>query len=182
MIAQQSAEVAHIVEDLLVAARADIGKLPISAGSIDLRTEFDSALSSIPELEVERELVGENAPIAFADPSRVRQIIRNLLGNAHRYGGSQVRVRFGAENDRTWLEVCDDGDGVSGTDSVKIFQPYERAHNAAGQPMSVGLGLTVSRKLAELMGGSIRYSYEDGWAIFRLDLPKPGAVHIGTAP
>jgi len=181
MIAQQSAEVAHIVEDLLVAARADIGKLPISAGSVDLRSEIDSALSSIPELAVELKRAGDSAPVAFADASRVRQIIRNLLANAHRYGGPNVRVRYGAESGRAWLEVCDDGDGVSSADSKKIFEPYERAHNAAGQPMSVGLGLTVSRKLADLMGGSLHYSYDNGWAVFRLDLPESGAVHVSSA-
>ncbi len=180
MIAQQSAEVAHIVEDLLVAARADIGKLPISAGRVDLRSEIDSALLSLPELEVELQQVGETAPVAFADPSRVRQIIRNLLSNAHRYGGSQVRLRYASENGRAWVEVCDDGDGVSGTDAMKIFEPYERAHNAAGQPMSVGLGLTVSRKLANLMGGSLSYGRSDGWAVFRLELPEAGAVHFGV--
>ncbi|MDJ0663081.1 MAG: PAS domain-containing sensor histidine kinase [Acidimicrobiia bacterium] len=181
MISHQSAEVAHIVEDLLVAARADIGKLPISVGSVDLRSEVYSALASVPDLDVELEQVGSTTPVAFADPSRVRQIIRNLLANAHRYGGSQVRVRYASENGRAWLEVCDDGDGVSGTDAAKIFEPYERAHNAVGQPMSVGLGLTVSLKLARLMGGSLSYSHSDGWSVFRLELPEPGAVHVGPA-
>ena len=179
MIAQQSEEVAHIVEDLLVAARADIGKLPISASSVDLRSEIDSALASIPELEIELTKVGDTAPVAFADASRVRQIVRNLLVNAHRYGGPNVRVRYGAESGRAWLEVCDDGKGVPASESAKIFEPYERAHNAAGQPMSVGLGLTVSRKLAELMGGSLAYAHSNGWAVFRLDLPERGAVHAG---
>ena len=179
LISQQSAEVAHIVEDLLVAARADIGKLPIHPATLDLRTEIDAVLPVIPELNATIERVGDAAPAAFADPSRVRQITRNLLSNAGRYGGPEVRVRYGSEGGRTWMEVADNGLEIPPSEVAKIFEPYERAHNAQGQPMSVGLGLTVSRTLAELMGGSLSYRYEEKWSIFRLELPVPGAVHSG---
>lgn len=182
LIAQQSAEVAHIVEDLLVAARADIGKLPINAVSVDIRDELESALRTVPELGVSVEWVGDRTPVAFADATRVRQIIRNLLVNARRYGGPTVRARFGANGQRVWLEILDDGRGIP-EDAVKdIFEPYSRAHNAEGQPASVGLGLTVSRKLAELMGGSLEYRYESNWAYFRLELPVAGSVPIGSSP
>ena len=179
MIAQQSAEVAHIVEDLLVAARADIGKLPIHPTTVDLRSEVDAALASVPDLKVELRLVGDAAPIAFADPSRVRQIVRNLLANASRYGGPEVHARLGCAGDRAWVEVRDNGAGIPAQEVAKVFEPYERAHNAEGQPMSVGLGLTVSRKLAEMMGGVLDYRYQDNCATFRLELPAAGAVHTG---
>ena len=74
----------------------------------------------------------------------------------------------------------DDGDGIPAEDAVHIFDPYFRAHNAAGQPSSVGLGLTVSRKLAQLMGGDLTYRYEDAAAVFRLELPAAGKVHGAT--
>ncbi|MDJ0952130.1 MAG: PAS domain S-box protein [Acidimicrobiia bacterium] len=180
MIAQQSAEVAHIVEDLLVAARADIGKLPIHPETLDLRGEIDKALASVPDLDARLLDGAANPPVAFADPNRVRQILRNLLANAGRYGGPQVQVRYGG-GDRAWLEVADNGPGVPPAEVAKIFEPYQRAHNAEGQPMSVGLGLTVSRTLAEMMGGSLEYRFHDGWSVFRLELPAPGAVHTGRA-
>ncbi len=180
MIAQQSAEVAHIVEDLLVAARADIGKLPIHPTQLDLRDEVSAALASVPDLDADLIPANGSVPRAFADPNRVRQILRNLLANASRYGGPQVQVRYG-EAERAWLEVADNGTGIPPSEVAKIFEPYERAHNAAGQPMSVGLGLTVSRTLAELMGGSLDYRFSDGWSVFRLELPVPGAVHIGQS-
>jgi PAS domain S-box-containing protein len=177
MIAQQSAEVANIVEDLLVAARADIGKLPIHPATVDLREQIESAQRAVPDRHIELKQCGDSAPVAFADPSRVRQIVRNLLVNASRYGGPEIGVRYGSSDGQAWLEVLDNGSGVAAADAAKIFEPYERAHNAAGQPMSVGLGLTVSRTLASLMGGTIRYSYDNGWSVFRLELPIPGAVH-----
>ena len=162
-----------------MAARADIGKLPINAERVDIRGQLESALMAVPETEVSIEWVGEEAPVAFADPSRVRQIIRNLLVNAERYGGPDVRACFGSDGDGVWLEIIDDGQGIPDDSVVEVFKPYSRAHNALGQPSSVGLGLTVSRKLAELMGGTLDYRYEDGWSRFRLQLPPVGRVHTG---
>ncbi len=180
LISQQSAEVVHIVEDLLVAARADIGKLPIQAESVDIRGELEAVLTAVPDLEVQVERFGVAPPVAFADPNRVRQIIRNLLVNAKRYGGPNVRACFGADRDTVWLDIGDDGDGIPKESVTLVFEPYSRAHNADGQPSSVGLGLTVSRKLAELMGGTLDYRYEDGWACFRLAMPATGRVHSGA--
>jgi PAS domain S-box-containing protein len=180
LIAQQSAEVAHIVEDLLVAARADIGKLPINAENVDLRHELDVTASTVADLTINAACRGQRSPVAFADGSRVRQIIRNLLTNAQRYGGSTISVLCGQEDGVVWVEVVDDGDGIPAEDAVHIFDPYFRAHNAAGQPSSVGLGLTVSRKLAQLMGGDLTYRYEDAAAVFRLELPAAGKVHGAT--
>ena len=165
-----------------MAARADIGKLPIHPESVDLRSEVDAAIASVPDLDSHLVQIGSDVPpVAYADPSRVRQIVRNLLANASRYGGPTVEVRYGANDSKAWLEVRDDGAGVAPSEAALIFEPYERAHNAAGQPMSVGLGLTVSRKLADLMGGSLDYSYEHGWSTFCLELPAPGAVHTGRS-
>ena len=178
MIAQQSAEVAHIVEDLLVAARADIGRLPINPTKVDLRDEVEAARDSVPNLDIGLEFVGGAAPVAFADPSRVRQIVRNLLVNAVRYGGPVVEAKYGVEGESVWLDVRDNGSGVPPAEVAKIFEPYERAHDAAGQPMSVGLGLTVSRTLAEMMGGRLEYRYEGSWSVFRLELPASGSIPL----
>jgi PAS domain S-box-containing protein len=177
LIALQSAEVAHIVEDLLVAARADIGKLPINAELVDLLGEVEQTLSVAPESKIDVARIGDVTPVAFADASRVRQIVRNLLSNAQRYGGPDVEVRCGTDGSTAWIEVVDDGDGIPDDEAGRIFQPYHRAHNAEGQPLSVGLGLTVALKLAQLMGGSLTYQYENGAAVFRLELPAAGSVH-----
>ena len=53
----------------------------------------------------------------------------------------------------------------------RIFEPYQRAHDRYGQPASVGIGLTISRYLARLMGGDLTYSYVDGWSTFEFTLP-----------
>ena len=55
----------------------------------------------------------------------------------------------------------------------KVFEPYETAHRSTGVTGSMGLGLTVSRELARLMGGDLQYLRIDGETIFRLVLPAP---------
>ena len=69
------------------------------------------------------------------------------------------------------IRVRDDGAGIPARDREKIFEPYHRAHRFEGQPASVGLGLTVSRQLARLMGGDLNYTYADGHSVFMLSLP-----------
>ncbi|MCP4305960.1 MAG: ATP-binding protein [bacterium] len=73
------------------------------------------------------------------------------------------------------MEILDDGEGIPDDSIGKVFEPCNRAHNPAGQPSSVWLGLTVSRTLAELMGGTLDYEFTDGWICFRLRLPVAGA-------
>jgi PAS domain S-box-containing protein len=180
LIAQQSAEVAYIVEDLLVAARADVGNLPLSCDVIDLHEQVTAVLGSVPDLAVE--LRGSSpAPRLYADATRVRQIVRNLLTNAQRYGGPNRSVRYGREDEIVWLEVTDDGAAIAPEEVERIFEPYHRAHDFPTQPSSVGLGLAVSLTLARLMGGGISYRHEEGLSIFRLELPAAAAARPSIA-
>jgi signal transduction histidine kinase len=103
----------------------------------------------------------------LADPRRVRQILRNLLTNAQRYGGPQRRVTAGALRDSAWLEVRDNGAGIPEDEASRIFEPYV----TSGGGGSVGLGLGVARQLAELMGGSLSYERSAAETVFRLVLP-----------
>jgi two-component system, OmpR family, sensor kinase len=122
-------------------------------------------------VEVSREM----APtVAYADPARIRQIVRNLLTNAMRYGGDQIVVRSGGSETCAILEVIDNGSGVPESDAERIFVEYQTAHPATTQPGSVGLGLPISRKLARMMGGDVTYLRSDGWTRFRVVLPVAG--------
>lgn len=102
---------------------------------------------------------------------RVRQILRNFLTNAHRYGGSNIRVTFGV-GDMVSITVADDGKGVAPGHEERIFIPFVSAPVTKVSPAAIGLGLTVSRRLATLMDGDIRYERSDGWTRFTLELPK----------
>ncbi len=166
LVAGQAAEMSYIVEDLLVAARAEMGTVPIDLTTVDLDHELRSTIEGIGSRVTA-------LPYAIrevrADSSRLRQILRNLLTNADRYGGPNVRVLAGDSGHRVWLELRDDGDGVPEEMAEKIFEPYTTAHE--GVTGSIGLGLSVARQLASMMNGALTYARSDGETVFRLELP-----------
>ncbi len=168
MLMDQTEELSAIVEDLLVAARSDIGKVTIHYGEVDLRAEADSAVKTSG---VEAVLRG-NAAIAYGDPQRVRQILRNLLTNAKRYGGPEVRIDFAEGTDWVEIAVSDNGLGVPRDMREIIFDPYRSAHRPDTDVRSVGLGLYISRNLAQAMGGDLEYVYDGEWSHFRLRLQQ----------
>ncbi len=172
LIAEQAGDVANIVEDLLVAARADIGTVSLASKEIDIA----AAVRSLAETADDRigpalELPSYGHLRALADEARVRQILRNLMSNARRYGGDTIIVRAGQEGARVWIEVGDDGPGIIEAERERIFEPYTTAHPVSGVTAAVGLGLTVSRQLARLMKGDLTYRSENGESTFRLTLP-----------
>jgi signal transduction histidine kinase/PAS domain-containing protein len=172
LIAEQSRDMADMVEDLLVAARADIGTVTIHADVVYLRAQAEVAVASLgSEGDNTIDVVGGPGK-AWADPTRTRQIIRNLLTNAVRYGGATVTIEATTRGGATVLTVSDDGPGLAESDWEKIFEPYVRAHERPTQPESVGLGLTVSRQLARLMGGDLTYHADGTGSVFQLTLPS----------
>lgn len=171
LIAQQSREVAFIVEDLLVAARVEIETVSIDLQPVDLDAEVAATINGWPSEFGSMEFEPGHVKVQ-ADPTRLRQITRNLLTNAIRYGGRRVVVVTGTADERGVVEVRDDGLGIDADDLERIFQPYERASGVdAARPGSVGLGLYVSRQLARLMGGDLTCHREGGETVFRLTLP-----------
>ncbi len=177
VLASQSVEMSHIVEDLLVAARADTGTITVAVEDVDLAEEArDLAAQLDPTVDVTG--VASSA-VAVADRVRARQILRNLLVNAARYGGDRRRVVVRTVNGSVMVEMRDDGTALSEEERNRIFQPYERAHEIAGVTAAVGLGLSVSQRLADLMDGSLVYDY-DGEAVFRLELPAVSAANAAN--
>ena len=171
MLVEQSQDMSDLIEDLLIAARANVGSVTVVNEPVELERHVHSVIagfSSTPGKSVRAEV---HTGIVDADPVRIRQILRNLVTNAVRYGGPNIDVVMSSSPGTHVLEVIDDGKGIPEADRERVFAPYERAHNAAGQPGSVGLGLTVSRTLADLMGGSLTYHF-DGRSRFRLELSR----------
>lgn len=169
LIADQSAEVASIVEDLLVAARADTDSITLIHEEVDLRKAVDSVVAALPASR--RDLFDvQGEAVACGDAQRIRQIVRNLATNAIRYGELPGTITIIPVDGTVLLSVADKGPGIDAAMIERIFQPYERAHAAVTQPNSVGLGLSVSRWLAEKMGGSLGYE-NDTMSTFILRLP-----------
>ncbi len=171
LIAEQSTEVANIVEDLLVAARADTGAVTVEPHIVDVRAAVESIIQVLPEEQAARIRGVEGHAAGWADGIRLRQILRNLITNALRYGGERIEIVLLDEGERLRVEVEDDGPGIPEEARDRIFEPYQRAHEAPSQPASVGLGLTVSRRLARMMGGDLEYRHDGERSVFCLTVP-----------
>lgn len=173
LIVEQAREMAMIVEDLLVAGRIDSDTLSVRETMVDLQEELESVTRAWekrdwPAITVK---LRPGAEMAYADALRVRQILRNLLTNAGRYGRPPIEVRAVRARDQVIMAVSDHGDGVPGEAIDKMFQPFARFGAVEGQPSSVGLGLHVSKRLAQLMGGDLVYKRNGDLTTFILSLP-----------
>lgn len=160
-------DMAHIIEDLLVAARAEIGAVAIDLEHLDLAAVGHNAVGELDESFVVHR---REEPLVLADRVRIGQIIRNLASNALRYGGNHRIVQISTDGAYGMIEFRDDGPAIPVEDRERIFEPYARAQDRPGMAASVGLGLSVSRQLARLMGGDVVYEREGNESIFRLTL------------
>jgi signal transduction histidine kinase/CheY-like chemotaxis protein len=115
----------------------------------------------------------------IADAARIKQVLLNLLGNAVKYtqqGKVELRLSYiRGQKNLLVIQVIDTGPGISREDQARIFEPFERTQAASSLP-GTGLGLTISKKLVEAMGGEIRLISELGAGTqFTVELPAPPA-------
>jgi PAS domain S-box-containing protein len=171
----------HLLE--LVNDVLDLSK--IEAGKIDLRLQPVAFPSIVEELFVTvRPLAdkfgsklsmesGKEPVSVVSDPRRVRQILLNLLSNAIKFGGAKpIRVTVErTEDDGVTVSVIDQGEGIPADDQERIFQEFVQLGKTQLQE-GTGLGLPISRRLAELLHGSLVLESQEGkGSTFRLTLP-----------
>ena len=182
LISSQTEQASNIVEDLLVAARAYAGRLTFLSEEVALAPLVDYALSTIERAEHSRITVESTDSLVYADATRVRQILRNLVDNAVRYGGRSIWIRVETTDDRVTVKVEDDGTGIPSHLVERIYEPYERATpSSIASPTGVGVGLYVSRSLARLMGGNLEYTYRNGRSTFSFTLPAASLHNVPDA-
>jgi PAS domain S-box-containing protein len=171
LIAEQSSEISSIVDDLLTVARAEAGVLSIQHEPVELSACIADSLRSISaDFRLGIPVEGEKVWVR-ADAARLRQIVRNLLTNARRYGGPVVEAESRLEAGLGVIEVRDNGAPISPEEQARMFEAYGRRQRRRTNPDSVGLGLTVARHLCELMGGTLVYVHEGGWSRFIVRVP-----------
>ncbi|HEY3357399.1 MAG TPA: hybrid sensor histidine kinase/response regulator, partial [Polyangia bacterium] len=163
IIDRQVAHLIHIVDDLLDVARIARGTLVlrhdpadwaevVRAGTEDRRAEFEARGIAL-------ELAVPAAPLwVSGDPTRLTQVLANLLGNALKFTdrGGRVEVRLAGENGVCDLVVRDTGVGMTAQTLARIFEPFEQAQqDSARIAGGVGMGLALAKGLVELHGGAI---------------------------
>lgn len=169
---QQADEVLILIEDLLAAARAESGTLKVAKVRVNLQAQVAQVKEGLSSGQYDVLDARLAEAVALGDPARIRQIVRNLVSNAFRYGGKKIRIRTYSEGGNVVLVVEDDGEGIPAADRAQIFDPFVQSASRREVADSVGIGLHVSRQLAELMSGGLSYRFEDGWSVFTLILPR----------
>ncbi|HEY4607464.1 MAG TPA: EAL domain-containing protein, partial [Acidimicrobiia bacterium] len=170
LLAIQARETAHVVDDILVAARSDFGELIVIEDQVDLRRIVERAISGLGSALRSRITIRGHA-VTNADHKWVEHIIRNLIRNAGSYGGENIGVRIYTAYRKVVVEVSDDGDGLpTGAEDV-VFRTHYTYQQLDGLAPSLGLGLLVARTLARAMGGDLAYQRDAGQSVFELTLP-----------
>ena len=177
---------ARLIDNLLEFERAGRGLLTVRCGRCDLREVASRALRVArpalrdKQIDVE-EVYADDDAAAWADPLRVQQIIDNLLTNAAKFSphGTAVVIRTSMPApDWVELEVIDAGYGIAPDDLPRLFTPFTQLGGSHGRHSGLGLGLALSRRLAELQGGTL-VAASEGRAqgtTFTLRLPTARAI------
>jgi signal transduction histidine kinase len=166
----ESQELGRMIDDFLVASRSEAGSLSF----VLVATQMTDAIRPVVEatvragrhltLEIEDQLV-------LVDPSRVRQLLRNLIDNAYAYGRDPVVLRGRSRGDRYQLQVADRGPGIPPADLAKAFAGFVHSGREATVTGSLGLGLYVAQTLARGLGSDFVYRREANETIFEIELP-----------
>jgi signal transduction histidine kinase len=184
LINKDSAELSRMVDDLLTAARLESDALKFTYEYVNIREETEGAIGAMVRAGTRVDVNGEVT--AWADPVRVRQIVRNLVSNAIKHGGQSVSVYLETVNSEAVVTVSDDGRGLSPEVEDRLFDRFVHDGNEMLLMGSVGLGLSIAKSLAQTMGGDIRFIRAVGWTNFEVSLPlrDPGGTQqeLGAHP
>jgi signal transduction histidine kinase len=164
---QDIAELDQLIEEILLSSRLEAVQKLERDESIDL-------LALAAEEAAHYDLEASGIPVTVSgDRLLLRRLIRNLLENARRYGGSgEIAISVTADSGRAILEVRDHGPGVPPDERERIFEPFYRLAQSRETGRGSGLGLALVRQIARRHGGeAVCLAAESGGSRFRIDLP-----------
>ena len=161
-------ELDALVEEVLLASRLDAQATAFAPQPVDV-----VALAAEEAAQVGAELQASSAQLVVAGEERLlRRALRNLLENARRYGGGEIKLQATTVDARAELRVCDRGPGVPEALRERIFEPFFRLPGHAEREGGVGLGLALVKQIAQRHQGAVRCEPRDGGgSCFVLTLP-----------
>jgi signal transduction histidine kinase/CheY-like chemotaxis protein len=170
-IRKAASDLSELVNDLLDIAKVEAGKVVVRPGEFDVSTLFSTLRGMLRPLLVNPSLnlvfdEPSDIPRLFTDEGKVSQILRNLISNAIKFTPrGEVRVSAALSEDRSSVifSVSDTGIGIAPEDQERIFEEFTQIeHPLQKRTKGTGLGLPLTKKLAELLGGSINVKSEVG--------------------
>lgn len=186
---QQSAkELAEMVNDLLDLAKVEAGRLDVRSKAFTVSDLFGALRGMLKPLLADNSLnlvfePTDDLPELHTDEQKVSQVLRNFISNAIKFTSrGEVRVSAIVVEDDVEFAVSDTGIGISESDQRIIFEEFAQVESAMQRKVKgTGLGLPLSRKLAELLGGEVQVSSAVSvGSTFRLRIPRvyPGVVEL----
>lgn len=174
-------ELASLIEDLLEIARLQAGRIELWRSYVDMRDVVGRAMRALDPMfqargqHVVASMPAEAVPVSV-DVERLGRVLRNVLGNAQKYGpeGGAINVTLErGEDGQTHVCIADEGPGIPVAEQERIFERFYRVSSAARSgPAGTGLGLAIARGLAELHGGRLWVESTPGkGSKFHLSLP-----------
>ena len=187
VISSEAARLTRLISNVLNFSRMERGALPLQVEPVDLRELVELTAEQFRPLlekagfDFRVTVPDEPAPIR-GDADALSQVVLNLLSNAEKYGGEahgrrEVDLSLTRSAGGWEIAVADRGPGVPKGHERRIFDKFHRAHDSlASGTAGSGLGLTISRRLAEAHGGRLEHRSRDGGgAVFVLHLPAAAA-------
>ncbi|MGH9038279.1 MAG: PAS domain-containing sensor histidine kinase [Acidimicrobiia bacterium] len=154
---RQGERASVLVANLLDLSQLEGGRVRFHLEAVDASEAARRALDAAPPpAGTSVEIAIPEGLLVWADASRLDQVLTNLYTNAYRYGGPHVQVDGWPGEDAVVLTVADDGPGVPGELTQRLFEPFARGPDTEAQGGS-GIGLALCRRLVEAFGGTIRY-------------------------
>jgi signal transduction histidine kinase len=184
IIIDNTRHLVRLLNDLLDLARSDAGRLTIKPVPTDAASLIEDAVRTMRGQteaagQTLSEGVEEGLPPVRVDPDRIRQVLVNLLTNAHEYSPERASIRVAAARNGAELEISvkDDGPGIPPDQLEHIFERFTRGDAGLTQRVGgTGLGLAISKSLVELHGGTLGAESAPGrGSTFRLRLPMEPA-------
>jgi len=182
-ITKNASNLSHLINDLVDLSRIEAGRMRIEMETVDLEPLF-ADLTAVMQVLLAGHEVTFRAEIVpgcdrlHADPDRLKQIVSNLLVNAVKFTerGSITLLATPGRGDRVVITVTDTGIGIPKDDHQAIFEPFRQVHERERRAPGAGIGLSISSRLATLMGGCLGVESEPGHGSrFKLELNGPPA-------
>jgi signal transduction histidine kinase len=181
VIANNVERMSDLISDLSDISRIERGRIKLEMEQVQLQGNIKETLDSLKhKLEEKSQSLTTDIPTetlhVYADSSRVVQVLTNLISNAWKYTpeGGEITVKAYEKEERVCVEVIDTGFGISEEDQSKLFTQFFRSDSPSVREQNGwGLGLNVTRRLVELMGGEIGFhSKLDEGSTFWFILPS----------
>ena len=163
MMERQIQHMVHLVDDLLDVARISTGKVELRRQRIDLKEVVATAVETSGSLidAAGHKLTVEVQPVPMAmdaDPTRIAQVVSNLLNNAAKYTpqGGRIALKVAVEGQEAVISVADTGIGIDADAIPKVFEMFAQVPSTAAKPQGgLGIGLSLVQSLVALHGGSV---------------------------